>query len=78
MAECRLDLLKRAKKRKIVWTALFLGKVCIWSDKISNVSTILDFRSEIYSEVESEPKHEVATIERELKIKKTNGLFCFG
>ena len=54
------DLLKPVKERKIVWTALFLGKVCIWPDKISNVTECY-FRSEIYSEVESEPKHEVAT-----------------
>ena len=40
-----LDLLKRAKKRKVVWTALFLGKVYIWSDKISNVSAILGRKS---------------------------------
>ena len=40
-----LDLLKLAKKRKIVWTPLFLGKVCIWSDKISNVSAILGRKS---------------------------------
>ena len=40
-----LDLLKLAKKRKIVWTALFLGKVCIWSDKTSKVSAILGRKS---------------------------------
>ena len=40
-----LDLLKLAKKRKIVWTALFLGKVCIWFVKISNVSAILGRKS---------------------------------
>ena len=40
-----LDLPKLAKKRKIVWTALFLGKVFIWSDKISNVSAILGRKS---------------------------------
>ena len=28
------------------------------------------FRSEVYSKVESEPKHEVATIEREFKFRK--------
>ena len=37
-----LDL-KLAKKRKIVWTGLFLGKVCTWSDKI--VSAILGRKS---------------------------------
>ena len=36
-----LDLVKRAKKRKSVWPALFRGNVCIKSDKISNVSAIL-------------------------------------
>ena len=40
-----LDLLKLAKKRKSVCSALFLGKVCIWSDKISNVSAILGRKS---------------------------------
>ena len=34
------EYLKLAKKRKTVWTALCLAKVCIWSDKISNVSAI--------------------------------------
>ena len=60
-----LDFLKLAKKRKSVCSALFRGNVCFWSDKISNVSAI---RSEVYSEVESKPKHEVATIEQEFKI----------
>ena len=36
-----LDFLKLAKKRKSVCSALFRGNVCIWSDKISNVSAIL-------------------------------------
>ena len=40
-----LDLLKLAKKRKSVCSALFRGKVCIWSDKISNVSAILSRKS---------------------------------
>ena len=37
--------------------------------KISNVIAI-QFRSEVYSKVESEPKHEVATTEREFKFRK--------
>ena len=45
MQSADLDLLKLAKKRKIVWAALLLGKVCIWSDKISNVSAILGQKS---------------------------------
>ena len=36
-----LDLLKLAKKRKSVWPVLFRGDVCIYSEKISNVSAIL-------------------------------------
>ena len=37
-----LDLLTLVKKRKSVWPALFRGNLCIWSDKISNVSAIHD------------------------------------
>ena len=41
-----IDLLKLAKKRrKSVCSALFRGNVCIWSDKISNVSAILGRKS---------------------------------
>ena len=40
-----LDLLKLAKKRKSVCSALFRGNVCIWSDKISNISAILGRKS---------------------------------
>ena len=40
-----LDLLKLAKKRKSVWSALFRGNVCIWPDKISNGSAILGRKS---------------------------------
>ena len=46
MAECSFRAPKTSElKRKIAWTALFLGKVCIWSDKISNVSAILGRKS---------------------------------
>ena len=37
-----LDLLKLAKERRSVWPALFRGNVCIQSDKISNVSAIVN------------------------------------
>ena len=40
-----LDLLKLAKKRKSAWSVRFQGNVCIWSDKISNVSAILGSKS---------------------------------
>ena len=45
-----------------MWPALFRGNVCIQSDKISNVSAFV-------SRIESEPKHEVANIEREFKFR---------
>ena len=32
----------------------------------------------MYSKVESEPKHEVAIIEREFKFRKKNGFFVLG
>ena len=38
-----------------------------------NFLTSVPFRSEMYSKVESEPKHEVATIEREFKFRKRMG-----
>ena len=69
-----LDLLKLTEKRKSVW--LFRGNVCIWSDKFSNVSA--NFRSEMDSKVESEPKHEFANIEREFKLRKRMGFSVLG
>ena len=45
MAECRFRPPKTSDEEEILWTALFLGKVCIWSDKISNVSAILGRKS---------------------------------
>ena len=71
-----LDLLKLAKKRKSVWLALFRANVCIYSDKISNVSAI--FRSEVYSKVETEPKHEVAIIEPQFKFRKRMAFSVLG
>ena len=62
-----LDLLKLAKKRKSVCSALFRGNVCIWSDKISNVSAILGRKSAARLKVNQNTR-EVATIEREFKI----------
>ena len=50
-------------------SVLFRGNVCIWSDKISNVSAILGQKSAARLK-KSEPKHEVATIERDLKFRK--------
>ena len=47
-----LDLLKQRRR----------GKVC--SQRYSEVTCAI-LRSEMYSKVQSEPKHEVATIERE-------------
>ena len=60
-----LDFLKLTKKRKSVCSALFRGNMCIWSDKISNVSAILGRKSTARLKVN---QNEVATIEREFKI----------
>ena len=57
-----------------MWPVLFRVNVCIWSDKICNVSAILGWKCT----VESEPKHEVATIEREFKFRKRMGFSVLG
>ena len=41
MAECRFRPPKTSKEEESCAVVLFLGKECIWSDKISNVSAIL-------------------------------------
>ena len=70
-----LDL-KLAKKRKIVWTALFLGKVCIWSDKISNVSSILGRKSTARLKVNQNTRS--APLSENLKFRKRIGFSVFG
>ena len=71
-----LELLKLAKKRKSVCSALFRGNVCIWSDKVSNVSAILGrkciARLKVNQNARSPPLSE------NLKFRKKKRLFCFG
>ena len=71
-----LDLLKLAKKRKIVWAALFLGKVCIWSDKISNVSAILGRKSTARLKVNQNTRS--PPLSENLKFRKGMGFSALG
>ena len=71
-----LDLLKLAKKRKIVWTALFLGKVCIWSDKISTVSAILGRKSTARLKVNENTRS--PPLSENLKFRKRMGFSVLG
>ena len=64
-----LGLVKLAKKRKSVWPALFRGNVCIYSDKISNVSVILGRkctgRLEVNQNTRSPPLSKNLNLEKE-------------
>ena len=51
-----LDFLKLTKKRKSVCSALFRGNVCIWSDKISNVSAILGQAPVVRKPINANPR----------------------
>ena len=65
-----LDLLKLAKKRKSVCSALFRGNVCIWSDKISNVSAILGRKSTARLKVNQNTRS--PPLSENLKFRKKN------
>ena len=71
-----LDLLKLAKKRKTVWTALFLGKVYIWSDKFSNVRTILGRKSTARLKVNQNTRS--LSLSENLKFRKPMGFSVLG
>ena len=71
-----LDLLKLAKKRKIVWTALFLGKVYIWSEKISNISAILGLKSTARLKVNQNTRS--PPLSENLKFRKRMGFSVLG
>ena len=64
-----LDLLKLAKKKEKVCPALFRGNVCIWSDTISNVRTILGrkctARLKVNQNTRSPPLSESLNFEKE-------------
>ena len=70
-----LDFLKQAKKRKSVCSALFRGNVCIWSDKISNVSAILGRKSRARLKVNQNTRS--PPLSESLKFREKR-LFCFG
>ena len=55
-----LDLLKLAKKRKTVCGQRYSEATCAFTP--IKFPSQCHFRSEVYSKVESEPKHEVARI----------------
>ena len=70
-----LEFLKLAK-RKIVWTALFLGKVCIWSVKISNFSAILGWKSTARLKVNLNTRS--SPLSENLKLRKRMGFSVLG
>ena len=69
-----LDFLKLAKKRKSVCSALFRGNVCIWSDKISNVSAILGQKSTARLKVNQNTR----SLSESLKFRKRMGFSVLG
>ena len=71
-----LDLLKLAKKRKSVCSALFGGNVCIWSDKISNVSAILVRKSTARLKVNQNTR--LPPLSENLKFRKRMGFSVLG
>ena len=71
-----LDFLKLAKKRKSVCSALFRGNVCIWSDKISNVSTILGRKSKARLKVNQNTRS--PPLSESLELRKRMGFSVLG
>ena len=71
-----LDLLKLVKKRKIVWTAVFQGKVCIWSDKMSTVRAILGRKSTARLKVNQNTRS--PPLSENLKFRKRMGFSVLG
>ena len=74
-----LYLLKLAKKRKSVksvCSALFRGNVCIWSDKISNVSAILSRKSTARLKVNQNTRS--PPLRENLKFRKRMGFSVLG
>ena len=59
-----------------MWTALFLGKVCIWSDKIFNVSVILGRKSTARLKVNQNTRS--PTLSENLKFGKRMGFSVMG
>ena len=59
-----------------MWTALFLGKVCIWSDKISNVRAILGRKSTARLKVNQNTR--LPPLSQNLKFRKRMGFSVLG
>ena len=76
MAGADLDLLKLVKKRKSVYSALFRGNVCIWSDNISNVSAILGRKSTARLKVNQNTRS--PPLSENLKFRKRMGFSVLG
>ena len=70
-----LEFLKPAK-RKIVWTALFIGKVCLWSVNISNFSAILGRKSRARLKVNQNTRS--SPLSDNLKLRKRMGFSVLG
>ena len=77
MAECRLRPPKTSEEdEKCVLTALFRGNVCIWSDKISNVSAILGRKSTARLKVNQNTRSQ--PLSESLKFRKRMGFSVLG
>ena len=59
-----------------MWTMLFLGKVCIWSDKIYNVSAILCQKSTARLKVHQNTR--TPPLGENLKFRKRIGFSVLG
>ena len=59
--------------KKITVSRKKAKKITVSRKKAKILPSCLSALSEVYSKVESEPKHEVSTIEREFKFRKRMG-----
>ena len=71
-----LDILKLAKKRKSVCSALFRGNLYIWFEKISNVSAILGLKSTARLKVSQNTRS--PPLSENLKFRKRMGFSVLG
>ena len=72
------DSIPPKKKRKSVCSALFRGNVCIWSDKISNVSAILSRKSTARLKVNQNLWTRSPPLSENLKFRKRMGFSVLG
>ena len=76
MAECRFRPHKTSEEEEKVCSALFRGNVCIWSDKISNVSAILGRKSTARLKVNQNTRS--PPLSENLKFRKRMGFSVLG